>query len=71
MRTPAARPPDPAATTRDRFSEEAATFTVKGRDTPDLDAGIAAIRNVLRTLPPRPGVYTIIDKLPSKVLQCF
>ena len=61
MRTPAARPPDPAATTRDRFSEEAATFTVKGRDTPDLDAGIAAIRNVLRTLPARPGVYRMTD----------
>ncbi len=61
MRTPADRPPDPEATTRDRFSEEAATFTVKGRDTPDLDAGVAAIRNVLRTLPARPGVYRMTD----------
>ena len=61
MRTPADRPPDPAAGTRDRFSEEAATFTVKGRDTPDLDAGVAAIRNVLRTLPARPGVYRMTD----------
>ncbi len=61
MRTPADRPPDPEATTRDRFSEEAATFTVKGRDTPDLDAGVAAIRNVLRTLPARPGVYRMLD----------
>ncbi|MBV8970993.1 MAG: excinuclease ABC subunit UvrC, partial [Sphingomonadaceae bacterium] len=31
------------------------------RDTPDLDAGVAAIRNVLRTLPPRPGVYRMQD----------
>ncbi len=61
MRTPADRPLDPEATTRDRFSEEAATFTVKGRDTPDLDAGVAAIRNVLRTLPARPGVYRMLD----------
>ena len=61
MRTPAGHPPDPEATTRDRFSEEAATFTVKGRDTPDLDAGVAAIRNVLRTLPARPGVYRMTD----------
>ncbi len=61
MRTPADRPPDPAAGTRDRFSEDAATFTVRGRDTPDLDAGVAAIRNVLRTLPPRPGVYRMLD----------
>ncbi|MBC7496239.1 MAG: excinuclease ABC subunit UvrC [Sphingomonadaceae bacterium] len=61
MRTPAARPPTPEATTRDRFSEEAATFAVKGRETPDLDAGVAAIRNVLRTLPARPGVYRMTD----------
>ena len=61
MRTPADRPPDPAAGTRDRFAEDAATFAVKGRDTPDLDAGVAAIRNVLRTLPARPGVYRMLD----------
>jgi excinuclease ABC subunit C len=45
----------------DRFSEETATFAVRGRDTPDLDAGVAAIRNVLRTLPPRPGVYRMLN----------
>ncbi len=60
MRTPAGRPPDPEAS-RDRFAEEAATSAVKGRDTPDLDAGVAAIRNVLRTLPARPGVYRMLD----------
>ena len=47
-----AQPPLP-----DRFSEGSATFTVRGSETPDRDAGIAAIRNVLRTLPQRPGVY--------------
>jgi excinuclease ABC subunit C len=47
-----AQPPLP-----DRFSEDSATFTVRGSETPDRDAGIAAIRNVLRTLPQRPGVY--------------
>ena len=51
-----AQPPPP-----DRFSEETATFSVRGRDTPDLDAGVAAIRNVLRTLPARPGVYRMHD----------
>jgi excinuclease ABC subunit C len=51
-----ALPPPP-----DRFSEETATFAVRGRDTPDLDTGVAAIRNVLRTLPPRPGVYRMHD----------
>ncbi|KPF60990.1 excinuclease ABC subunit C [alpha proteobacterium AAP81b] len=45
----------------DRFSEEAATFAVKGRDTPDLERGVEAIRNVLRTLPARPGVYRMVD----------
>ena len=45
----------------DRFSEETATFSLKGRETPNLDAGIAAIRNVLRTLPTRPGVYRMQD----------
>ena len=41
----------------DRFSEESATISVQGKDTPDIDRGVAAIRNVLRTLPTRPGVY--------------
>ncbi|WP_416908522.1 MAG: excinuclease ABC subunit UvrC [Polymorphobacter sp.] len=45
----------------DRFSEETATYTVKGIGTPDLEAGVAAIRNVLRTLPARPGVYRMVD----------
>jgi excinuclease ABC subunit C len=49
------------AETPDRFSEEAATFSVKGRDTPDLERGVEAIRNVLRTLPARPGVYRMVD----------
>jgi excinuclease ABC subunit C len=47
--------------TTDRFSEEAATFAVQGIDTPDLERGVAAIRNVLRTLPARPGVYRMTD----------
>ncbi|MGB7406228.1 MAG: excinuclease ABC subunit UvrC [Pacificimonas sp.] len=45
----------------DRFSEEQATYAVRGKDTPDLDIGIAAIRNVLKTLPARPGVYRMVD----------
>ena len=52
-----AQPPLP-----DRFSEDAATFAVRGgKDAPDLDLGVAAIRNVLRTLPLRPGVYRMQD----------
>jgi len=45
----------------DRFNEDSATFAVKGSDAPDIDAGVAAIRNVLKTLPPRPGVYRMQD----------
>ena len=47
----------------DRFSEERATYTVRGEadDKPDLEAGCAAIRNVVRTLPLRPGVYRMQD----------
>jgi len=45
----------------DRFSEEKSTYAVRGADAPDLDAGIAAIRNVLKTLPVRPGVYRMLD----------
>ncbi len=45
----------------DRFNEEKSVYTVRGSDAPDLDAGIAAIRNVLKTLPVRPGVYRMQD----------
>ncbi len=45
----------------DRFNEDAATYAVKGSELPDLDTGVAAIRNVLATLPTRPGVYRMQD----------
>ena len=35
--------------------------TVRGSDRPDLEAGVAAIREVLETLPTRPGVYRMQD----------
>src|SRR5689334_17019963 len=44
-----------------RFNEEKATFALKGSDKPDLDAGVAAIRAVVKTLPVRPGVYRMLD----------
>ena len=53
------RPDHPQAA--DRFNEDKATYTVRGADAPDLDAGIKAIRNVLKTLPSRPGVYRMQD----------
>ena len=45
----------------DRFNEDKATYTVKGGDVPDLDGGVAAIRNVLKTLSQKPGVYRMTD----------
>jgi len=45
----------------DRFNEAQATFTIRGAEAPDLKAGEAAIRNVLKTLPLKPGVYRMHD----------
>ena len=58
-RTPAGRPDLPGS--GDRFNEEKATYALRGADAPDLEAGIKAIRNVLKTLPARPGVYRMQD----------
>ena len=44
-----------------RFHEAKAASTVRGSDAPDLETGIAAIRNVVKTLPARPGVYRMQD----------
>jgi len=55
------RPDHPNAASR--FNEDKATYAVRGEgDTPDLEAGMAAIREVLNTLPTRPGVYRMQDK---------
>ncbi|MGH6659897.1 MAG: excinuclease ABC subunit UvrC, partial [Sphingomicrobium sp.] len=57
------RPDQPNAPAR--FNEEKATYTVRGEargeGAPDLEAGVKAIRNVLKTLPSRPGVYRMQD----------
>ncbi|HET9427191.1 MAG TPA: excinuclease ABC subunit UvrC [Allosphingosinicella sp.] len=45
----------------DRFNEDKATYTVRGGEKPDLEAGVAAIRAVVKTLPIRPGVYRMLD----------
>src|SRR3954454_8040924 len=58
-RTPADRPDHPGAS--DRFNEERATYAVQGSDQPDLKKGVAAIREVLKTLPRNPGVYRMHD----------
>jgi len=58
-RTPADRPNHPRAS--ERFNEEQATYAVRGDGQPDLEKGVAAIREVLKTLPVRPGVYRMQD----------
>ncbi|HYI39091.1 MAG TPA: excinuclease ABC subunit UvrC [Allosphingosinicella sp.] len=45
----------------DRFNEEKSAYTVRGSDLPDLEAGVAAIRKTVKTLPIRPGVYRMLD----------
>ena len=58
-RTPADRPHHPRAS--ERFNEDQATYAVRGAEQPDLEMGVAAIREVLKTLPVRPGVYRMQD----------
>ena len=53
------RPDQPGAA--ERFNEDQATYTVRGAGKPDLEAGVAAIRAVWKTLPSRPGVYRMQD----------
>ncbi len=53
------RPDHPRAA--ERFNEDQATHAVRGVDQPDLEQGVAAIREVLKTLPMRPGVYRMQD----------
>ncbi|WP_408587248.1 excinuclease ABC subunit UvrC, partial [Novosphingobium sp.] len=58
-RTPAGTPATPDAA--DRFNEDKATFAVRGAERPDIEAGVAAIREVVQTLKPKPGVYRMQD----------
>ncbi len=53
-------PTPPDRQDSDRFNEERATYTMTGSQ-PDLAAGQAAIREVVATLKPHPGVYRMLD----------
>lgn len=57
-RTPAGTPHDPRG--QERFNEERAASTV-ARAQPDLEAGVAAIRDMVKLLKPVPGVYRMLD----------
>ncbi len=58
-RTPAGTPHNPKGA--ERFHEERQTDTVRGSDKPDLQKGCEVIRDTVRTLPTRPGVYRMND----------
>jgi excinuclease ABC subunit C len=60
MAPDATPPPNQKPNSPDRFAEDAATHTVKG-SRPDLDSGVEAIRNTLKTLRATPGVYRMHD----------
>jgi len=53
-------PPVSGPASANRFHEDRASSTLRG-SAPDLEAGVAAIREVLETLPLRPGVYRMLD----------
>ncbi len=57
-RTPAGTPHSPGG--GDRFNEERAAYTVSSAQ-PDLEVGVAAIRETVRVLKPSPGVYRMLD----------
>lgn len=57
-RTPAGTPHDPRG--QQRFLEERATHTLASAQ-PDLEAGLAAIRETVKTLKAKPGVYRMLD----------
>ena len=57
---PPRNPTPPDRQSSDRFNEERATYTMRG-SRPDLETGVAAIREVQQTLPARPGVYRMLD----------
>ncbi|HEX7710644.1 MAG TPA: excinuclease ABC subunit UvrC [Sphingomonadaceae bacterium] len=57
-RTPAGTPTHPKGA--ERFNEERAAYTVRSGQ-PDIAAGVAAIRETVKTLKPKPGVYRMLD----------
>lgn len=57
-KTPAGTPNNPHGA--ERFNEERAAYTVRSSQ-PDIEAGIAAIRDVVKVLKPKPGVYRMLD----------
>ncbi|EJL25945.1 excinuclease ABC subunit UvrC [Novosphingobium sp. AP12] len=58
-RTPAGTPDNPQG--NERFNEDRATQTMRGSEQPDIQAGVEVIRDTVRTLPPKPGVYRMQD----------
>ncbi len=45
----------------DRFREDKAAYALRGLGQPDIEAGVAALRDTVRTLTLQPGVYRMVD----------
>ncbi|MDP5103919.1 MAG: excinuclease ABC subunit UvrC [Erythrobacter sp.] len=58
VKTPAGTPQHPGGA--ERFNEERAAYTVASAQ-PDLEGGVAAIRDMVKVLKPVPGVYRMLD----------
>jgi excinuclease ABC subunit C len=58
-RTPAGTPSNPRGA--NRFHEEQASYTLRGSEQPDIEKGVAVLRDTVKTLPARPGVYRMQD----------
>ena len=65
-RSKAGSPNDPRG--KERFHEERATKVVASAQ-PDLEAGITAIRETVKTLKPRPGVYRMLVNFTHMMLE--
>ncbi len=54
-------PSSPPPQIPDRFSEEKAAYALRGLGQPDVEVGVAAIRDTVKTLTLQPGVYRMCD----------
>lgn len=57
----ARKPQTPPDRETERFHEERAATTLRGADRPDIELGAGVIRETVKTLKPKPGVYRMLD----------
>lgn len=59
--SPQLYPENDSTLVTDRFSEETSAYAVRGVDAANIDQGIAVLKDYVKTLPARPGVYRMIN----------